>query len=161
MRRECRERCSPPPTSKETASKRSRHASRHVGDARAVMHIGIANPRWWGKRSRHSRRMRNPRFYLSGKRSMDCGVHVVHVCTLTSIIYSGWLWKMVHRPLLIQRGATGFCYCRYFPIWFSNYQNTDYRSSITSTARRRWHGQTWMLFTRSNAYFKSDVSMTG
>ena len=36
---------SPPQTSKETASKRSRHASRHVRDARAVMHFGIANPR--------------------------------------------------------------------------------------------------------------------
>ena len=37
---------SPPPTSKETASLRSRHASRHVRDARAMMHVGIANPRW-------------------------------------------------------------------------------------------------------------------
>ena len=36
---------SPPPTSKETASKRSRHASRHVRGTRAVMHVGIANPR--------------------------------------------------------------------------------------------------------------------
>ena len=51
---------SPPPTSKEPASLRSRHASRHVRNARAVMHFGIANPRWRGKRSRHSRRMRNP-----------------------------------------------------------------------------------------------------
>ena len=33
--------------------------------ARAVMHVGIANPRWRGNRSRHSRRMRNPQFYVS------------------------------------------------------------------------------------------------
>ena len=39
----------PAPTSKETACYRSRHASRHVCDARAVMHVGIANPRWPGK----------------------------------------------------------------------------------------------------------------
>ena len=26
--------------------------------------------RWWGKRSRHSRRMSNPQFYLSGNRPM-------------------------------------------------------------------------------------------
>ena len=32
----------------------------------------IANPRWWGKRSRHSRWMRNPQFYVSGKRPMAC-----------------------------------------------------------------------------------------
>ena len=61
---------SPPPTSKETASYRSEHASRHVRHARAVMHAGIANPRWRGKRSRHSRRMHNPQFYVSGKRPM-------------------------------------------------------------------------------------------
>ena len=39
-------------------------------DARAVMHVGIPNPHWQGKRSRHSRRMRNPQFYVSRKRSM-------------------------------------------------------------------------------------------
>ena len=66
MRRECRERFPPPPISKETDSWRSRHASRHVRDARAVMHVGIAHLRWRGKRSRHSRRMRTRNFtYLA------------------------------------------------------------------------------------------------
>ena len=37
-------------------------------DARTVMHGGIGNPRWRGKRSRHSRCMRIPQFYVSGKR---------------------------------------------------------------------------------------------
>ena len=35
------------------------------------MHVGIANPRLRGKRYRHSRRMRNPQFYVSGKRPMN------------------------------------------------------------------------------------------
>ena len=39
---------SAPPASKETASYRSWHASRHVPDARAMMRVGIANPRWRG-----------------------------------------------------------------------------------------------------------------
>ena len=39
---------STPSTSKETASKRSRHASRHVRDARAMMHVGITSLRWRG-----------------------------------------------------------------------------------------------------------------
>ena len=30
-----------------------------------AMRVGIANPRWRGKRSRHSRLMRNPQFYVS------------------------------------------------------------------------------------------------
>ena len=34
---------------------------------RAVMHVGITNPRWRGKRSRHCRRMRNLQFYVSSK----------------------------------------------------------------------------------------------
>ena len=37
---------------------------------RSSGYIGIANPRWRGKRSRYSRRMRNPQFYVSGKRPM-------------------------------------------------------------------------------------------
>ena len=37
-------------------------------DGRAVIYVGIANPR--GKRSRHSWRMRNPQFDVSGKRPM-------------------------------------------------------------------------------------------
>ena len=44
---------SPPPISKKTASWRSRHASRHERHARAVMHVGVANPWWRGKRSQH------------------------------------------------------------------------------------------------------------
>ena len=59
---------SPATNFKETASLRSRHPSRHVRHARAVMHVGIANPRWRGKRSRHSRRMHNPQRYVSGKK---------------------------------------------------------------------------------------------
>ena len=61
---------SPSPNSKGTDNKRSRNASRHVRHARAVMQVGIANPWWRGKRSRHSRCMRNPQFYISGKRPM-------------------------------------------------------------------------------------------
>ena len=40
-------------------SLRSMHASRYVRHASVVMHVGIADPRWQGKRSRHSRRVRN------------------------------------------------------------------------------------------------------
>ena len=57
-----------PPTSKETASYRFRHASRHVRHTLAMMHVGIATPRWRGKHSRRYRRICNPQFYVSGKR---------------------------------------------------------------------------------------------
>ena len=52
-----------------TAGKRSRHACRDACRGRYIVvsfEIGGG-----GKRSRHSRRMRNPYFYVSGKRPMD------------------------------------------------------------------------------------------
>ena len=45
---------SPPPTSKETACWRPRHASRHMLHARAMIMSGSLNPRWWGKCFWHS-----------------------------------------------------------------------------------------------------------
>ena len=69
---------SPTPTSKETTIKRSRHASRHVRPARAVMHVGIANPR--GKHFRHSQRMHNPQFYVSGKMPMETILALLGIC---------------------------------------------------------------------------------
>ena len=44
--------------------------------------------RWRGKRSRHSRRMRNPQFYVCVKRPMDCAV----VMVVTLSMY----WKIRH-----------------------------------------------------------------
>ena len=87
---------SPLPTSKETASWQSRHAPRHVRDARAVR-VRIANPRWRWKRSRHSRRMRNPQFYVSGKRPVE-GVcnpesHSWGYCTAINILYLRQWWS--------------------------------------------------------------------
>ena len=38
---------------------------------RAVMYAAITNPRWREKRSRQSRRMRHPQFYVSGKGFMQ------------------------------------------------------------------------------------------
>ena len=35
------------------------------------MHVGIANPRWRGKSSRHSRLMDEAQFYVSGNRPME------------------------------------------------------------------------------------------
>ena len=42
--------------------------------ARAMVHVGIAKPRWRGNRSRHSRRMGKPLSYVFGKRPMAMSV---------------------------------------------------------------------------------------
>ena len=56
-----------------TVGKRSRHASRHVRDA--LLTSGFLWSRRRGKHSRHSRGMRNPQFYVSGKRPMSWRLH--------------------------------------------------------------------------------------
>ena len=68
MRWECRERFT---RHDFKGNRQLAHASRHVRHARAVMHVAIANPRWRGKVRGHSRRMRKPQFYASGKRPME------------------------------------------------------------------------------------------
>ena len=45
---------------------------------------GFLWSRWRGKRSRHSRRMRNPQFYVSGKRPMGMGMRLI-VCIMLSL----------------------------------------------------------------------------
>ena len=57
------------PVTGEFLAQRASYAE-NVHLARAVMHVGIANPRWRGNRSRHSRRMQNSQFCVSGKRSI-------------------------------------------------------------------------------------------
>ena len=47
------------------------HLDRHMTDCMlAMVHVGIATPGGWGKRSRHSPHMRNLQFCISGKRPM-------------------------------------------------------------------------------------------
>ena len=54
--------------------------------ARALMHVGIAYPRWRGKRSQHSRRMRNPQFYVSGKKPISVDV-IAYPCRNLKLCY--------------------------------------------------------------------------
>ena len=69
MRPECRERF--PRHQLQRKPLVSDPGMHHGTCARAAIYAGIANPRWRGKRSRHSRRMRNPQFRVSGKRPMS------------------------------------------------------------------------------------------
>ena len=49
------------------------------------MHVGVANLRWRGKRSRHSRRMRNPQYYVSSMRPMETNLFT------TKLLYAQYL----------------------------------------------------------------------
>ena len=71
---------------------RSHHASRHVRDARAVMHAGIANPQWRGKHSQHSLHMRNQQFYVSDKRPIESFSRVSMASVIkTAILHCVWI----------------------------------------------------------------------
>ena len=62
------------------------HPSSSSGTSDDVMHVGIANPRWRGKRSRHSRRMRNTQSYLSGERPIYKYPNII-----TALLHPHWL----------------------------------------------------------------------
>ena len=92
MRREYRERFSRHRLQrKPLVSDPGRHHGTCVTHARAVMHVGIANPRWQGKRSLHSRRIRNPEFYVSDKKPIQ-----VFICFIYP--YQSWLphWHLAN-----------------------------------------------------------------
>ena len=55
--------------------RKPRHASRHVRHARDVMHVGIANPRWQRKRSRHAPcASRNCTYLVHGIHLLPCSL---------------------------------------------------------------------------------------
>ena len=92
---------SPELTSKETASKLSRHASRHVRHSHAVMHVGISNPQWRKKRFRHSRRMRNPQFYESVRIVFCIQLHIslvfwLFVCLFFLVLFLMSNWQVIN-----------------------------------------------------------------
>ena len=87
---------------------------------------GFLWSRWWGKRSRHSRRMRNPQFYVSGKRPMlsycwlDNSKQILVMCESRYHHFHArnWMWcenvvcKLVAILVLMcafKRGARSLC----------------------------------------------------
>ena len=82
MRRECRERFPPPPR----VSDPDIHHGTCVTHVPWCMSGSLASSFFWsrgrGKRSRHSRRMRNPQFSVSGKRSIAVFAiqHYIRAC---------------------------------------------------------------------------------
>ena len=86
-----------PSTSKETADDWSRHTSRHVRHTRAVIYVGITNPQLRGRHSRHSRRMHNPKLYVSGKSSITNDViqglkSLPYTCKDGVVVLKGMCW---------------------------------------------------------------------
>ena len=60
------------------------------------MHVGIDNPRWRGKRSRQSRCMRSPPFYVSDKRTI-----AKTLLKIKAYLTVGWLHENFKQlPLL-------------------------------------------------------------
>ena len=69
---------------------------------------GFLWSRWQGKCSRHSRRLRNPQFYVTGKRPMPCGVDSFTTSQGVSLKVVAFGQKM-HNDLLFVRPS---CYLK-------------------------------------------------
>ena len=122
---------SPPPTSKETANQRSQHASRHVRDARTVMHVGITKQRWRGKSSRHSRRMHNPQYHVSGKRSMH--IFINHIAFLKIMINTWLIHLLMNLSPEIQANLTTFQSRKSVQVFYPKWSNKPVPSNDVST----------------------------
>ena len=124
---------------KETASQRSRHASRHVRHAHTVMHVGIANPWWRGKGSQHYRRMRNPHFCVSDKRSMLCASCHSEPGSLFNITMSSYQYRKSHC------GDKTVVRSSYFLPWLQNLGKRKYvishhiKWSVLYMSKKIWH----------------------
>ena len=96
----------------------------------AVQHAGIVNSRWRGKRSRHDRRMRNPQFYVSGKRPMT-SIHTASCC----------VWYMDIYPKLPRNVTISMCVtfqynairCILQHVYDTSWKVTGYRFEIYVT----------------------------
>ena len=75
------------------------------------MHVGMANPRWRGKHFQHSRRMRNPKFYVSGKRPMSL------LCYQFNYVTSKFLYLYIVYCILSQYGRMGLASFLASPFW--------------------------------------------
>ena len=119
MHRECRERF----PRHRIQSKPSRYASRHVRDARAVMHVGIAQLRWREKRTRQSRCLRNPQFYVSGKWPIVRVSVCVRVHSIICSRKTGWtVYAFVHSD-------SNICHV-FYKIWSAFFQPFFHESSL-------------------------------
>ena len=76
MRRECRDRF--PRQRLQRKPLVSDPGMHHDMCVTHVVHVGIVNSQWWWKRSRHSRCMHNPQFYVSDQRPMCSEITSVH-----------------------------------------------------------------------------------
>ena len=96
----------------------------------AVQHAGIVNSWWRGKRSRHDRRIRNPQFYVSGKRPMTS------IPTASCCIWYMDIYRKLPRNVAISMCVT-FQYnairCSLQHVYDTSWKVTGYRFEIYVT----------------------------
>ena len=103
-----------------------------------VTHVGIASPRGCGKRSRHPRRMRNPQFYVSGKRPMLTVMNRAASYARNMIMRNQHNWK---RCKLIYSSNLQTCWSRYCSntICFSALENRRWPCHCWCSLERSWY----------------------
>ena len=98
---------------------------------------------WCGWRGKHSRRMRNPQFYVSGKRPIVCDNLLPEVATLYRCIlswYNGIFNVLTHLPLDKMAGisqtifSNAFLWMKRFAFWFEFHWSLFPRVQLTSIA---------------------------
>ena len=68
-----------------------------------MIHVGIANRRWRWKRSRHSRRMRNPHFFVCGKRPTAVVQSLLYGNNIIYLGEKGCFSLLAHQLIIITK----------------------------------------------------------
>ena len=101
-----------------------------VHHSTCLMHAGIANPQWRGKGSRHSRRMRNPQFYVSDKWPTGCCTAPSWWLLIVDINCHSKCWKATAIWFCVRRlnFFAGFLYpcCVENCTWVANFGKHSY-----------------------------------
>ena len=101
MNRKCRERFPRPPRVSDPDMHHGTCVTHVPWCMSGSLTSGFLSSRWWGKRSRHSRRMRNPQFYVSGKRPMEDQAKVV--VDFWMRIWTIWVHKLLNFQRFIKK----------------------------------------------------------
>ena len=110
------------------------------------MHVGIANLQWQGKRSRHSRRMHNPQFYVSGKRPM--AAHFLNVVGSKQCLSPFPAVVILCMETMMIGKVNQLCDpCSIWPCFITRFITCPYSRTLQSLQRSRENEKRWMVIT--------------
>ena len=125
-----------------------------------MMHVGIAKPQWMGKRSRHSRRMRDPQFCVLTRDPWHTKHKKIHtVCIIPRMYFNEILVATASPPCYeMKRGhAQSAFYCIPLADHFTHRISSIWLKLGSIRSRTIWHLRVQCMLTMKNMCFASYI----